>query len=91
MKKIGKNFGDIGKSFKDATQNQANAARAEELAVLFTEALEKTPDSIAKLPAAQRPVAIAQYKRQIGEMITTSQQLQQAFVAGDAATSFSLC
>jgi hypothetical protein len=81
MKHVGDDFKAIGKTFSDATQADANAARATELADLFTLALQRTPDTIAKMPAGDQVAATQSYQNQLKAMIVLCQKLTVAFQA----------
>ncbi len=75
MKEIGKNFKLIGGSFSDASQADANAARANRVAELLTLALDKTPDKIDQLPASEQADALKRFQDEIKNMISLVREL----------------
>jgi len=83
MKQVGVDFKAIAQSYKDATQTDANVARANELVDLFTLAAQRTPDTITQKPPAQQPAALQDYQTQMKAMLALCQNLVTALQSKD--------
>jgi hypothetical protein len=87
MKSIGTLFKAIVTTMDDRTQNATNATNADKIQALFVAVSNQVPDSINQLSPDQKPAALADFKRLIGEETQFAQSLKAAFLANDNTTA----
>lgn len=85
MRDMGKAFKKINATIRDASQNQNNAALANEITQLLLAVVDVMPNTISELPSAQQAEAWATYQEMINQSITLAGQLEQAFLNNDSA------
>jgi len=78
----------VGDAYK-AIRKETDPAKGAELARQAQEAvlkgLTETPERIAKLPEAERPKALANYRTMLGKTFVGFSEIEEAFLANDLA------
>lgn len=87
MKQLGSLFKQVGSTMNDASQNQANAANAGRMRLLFQAVLTMAPDTVADMPASERAQALQDYQHMIQQEIDLVTQLETAFLNNDNGTA----
>jgi hypothetical protein len=87
MHQIGVLMKQVASTADDAAEAQANSQLVLKAKAFFKLAAVQTPDSIAAMPAASRPVALADFQRLIGLEIGLCDQASTAFASGDLNTA----
>ncbi len=77
MNIINKNVKKLRKDVKKAELNKESAALAKECAEAATKAKELAPATAAKVPAAEKDKFIAEYKKQMDDLIATFKELEK--------------
>jgi hypothetical protein len=85
MKDMASALKGITSQASDASQNASSASLCDQLAGDITTARAITPDSIAKLAAADQPAALAKYQQMLDTLLTQVGQLKADFVANNNA------
>ena len=83
MRDMGKAFKKINATIRDSSQNQNNAALANQIGQLLSAVVDVMPSTISELPPAQQAEAFATYQEMINQEITLAGQLEQAFLNND--------
>jgi hypothetical protein len=90
MRSMSSTVRQISAQYQDPAKDASTIQLADSLAGLIKSSLSFVPDSIMRLPAAQRQVRLASYQAQITQTEQTAQNLAQAVRSGDRtkATEF---
>jgi phytoene dehydrogenase-like protein len=77
--------GDAYKAIRKETDPAKGAVLARQAQEAILKGLVETPEKIAKLPEAERPKALANYRTMLGKTFTGFSEIEEAFLANDLA------
>lgn len=91
MKFAEKIFKSIAASSRDASKNQENIQKVDEMTEYFRLTVQQIPDIINELPEGEQKTAFEDYQKMMEEVLALANQLREAFASNNNPLAFELC
>ena len=90
MEEMDEGMKKLKRTLKKADQNEASIKLTEKIIALATECKDLIPSTAAKQPEEKRKDFIAEYQKEMNELIETMGKMKKAIEAGDNAGALAL-